>query len=45
MNLPVGKVQAVRKIKMLNNNKTSFILIRDPESQNCTKHIDVTDAQ
>ena len=26
---------------MLGDNKTSFTLIKDPESQNHTKHIDV----
>ena len=36
--------QVVRKIEMLNDNKTSLTLTRDPVSQNCTKHIDVTDA-
>ena len=36
--------QAVRKIEMLDDNKMSLTLTRDPESQNCTKHIDVTDA-
>ena len=33
--------QALRKIEMLGNNKMSFTLIKDRESQNCTKHIDV----
>lgn len=33
--------QTVRKIEMLRDNKTSFILIKNPESQNCTKHINV----
>lgn len=35
--------QAIRKIEMLNNNKTSLILIKDPESQNRTKYINMTD--
>ena len=30
----------VREIKMLGNNETSLTLIRDPKSQNQTKHID-----
>lgn len=34
--------QAVRKIEMFNDNKTSFILIRDPVNQNYTKHFDIT---
>ena len=33
--------QAVRKIEMLGNNKTSITLTKNPESQNCTKHIEV----
>ena len=36
--------QAVRKMEMLDNNKTSLTLTRDPVSQNRTKYIDVTDA-
>ena len=36
--------QAVRKMEMLDDNKTSLTLIKDPVSQNRTKHIDVTDA-
>ena len=36
--------QAVRKMEMLDDNKTSLTLTRDPVSQNRTKHIDVTDA-
>ena len=36
--------QAVRKMEMLNDNKISFTLTSDLESQNRTKHIDVTDA-
>lgn len=34
----------IRKIEMLNNNKTNLILIRDQVSQNRTKYINVTDA-
>ena len=33
--------KAIREIKMLGNNEISFILTRDPESQNRTKHINV----
>lgn len=33
--------QAVRKMKIPRDKKTSFILTRDLESQNCTKHINV----
>ena len=33
--------QAIRKIKMLGDNETSLMLTKDPESQNCIKHIDV----
>ena len=33
--------QVLRKIKICCNNKTSFTLTRDPESQNCTKQLDV----
>lgn len=34
----------VRKIEMFDNNKISLILTKDPESQNCTKYIDITNA-
>lgn len=33
--------QAVRKMEMLGDNKISLILIKNPESQNYTKYIDV----
>ena len=33
--------QAIRRIEMLGDQKTHLTLTRDPESQNCTKHIDV----
>lgn len=33
--------QTIKKIEMLGNNGKSLILTRDPESQNCTKHIDI----
>lgn len=33
--------QVVRRMKMLDDNKTSLTLTKDPESQNCNKHIDV----
>lgn len=33
--------QAIRKIEMPKNNKTSFTLTKDPKSQNRTKYIDV----
>lgn len=33
--------QAVRKMEMLSNNKTSLILTKDPKSQNQIKYIDV----
>ena len=36
--------QAVRKMEMLDDNKISFTLTSDPESQNRTKHINMTDA-
>lgn len=28
-------------MKMLDNNEINFTLIKDPESSNCTKYIDV----
>lgn len=34
----------IRKIKMLDNNKTNLTLTRDPESQNHTKHINMINA-
>lgn len=34
--------QAVRKMKMVDDNKTNFTY-KDPESQTCTKPINVTD--
>ena len=33
--------QAIRKMEILGDNETSLTLTRDPESQNCTKHINV----
>ena len=33
--------QAVRKMEILGNNKTSFTLTKDLESQNCTKQINI----
>ena len=33
--------QAVKKIEMFDNNKTNFILTRNPKSQNRSKNIDV----
>lgn len=33
--------QAIRKIEIVGDNKTSLGLMKDPESQNRTKHIDV----
>lgn len=33
--------QAVRKMEMLGDNETSLTLMKDPESQNRTKHINV----
>ena len=33
--------QTVKRIEILSDNKISFTLIKDLESQNCTKHIDV----
>lgn len=33
--------KAIREMKMLDNNKTNLILIKDFESQNCIKHIDI----
>ena len=33
--------EALKEMKMLGDNETSLTLTRDPESQNCTKHIDV----
>ena len=36
--------QAVRKMEMLDDNKTSLTLTRDPVSHKRTKHIDVIDA-
>ena len=36
--------QAIRKMKMLNDNKISLTLTKDPVSQNSTKHIEVRDA-
>lgn len=33
--------QVFRKIEMLGDNKTSFTLTKDPESQNYKKYIDV----
>lgn len=34
-------IQAVKKMEILKDNKTSPILTKNPKSQNCTKHIDV----
>lgn len=34
--------QIVRKIEIFDNYKTSFILIKNPDSQNHTKYIDMT---
>ena len=33
--------QAIRRMELLGDNKTSLTLTRDQESQNCTKHINV----
>ena len=33
--------KAVREMKMLGDNKMSLTLMRDPESQNRMKHIDI----
>ena len=33
--------EAIRRIEMLEDNETSLTLTKDPESHNCTKHIDV----
>lgn len=33
--------QVLKKIKMPNDNKTSFTLIKNPKSQNYTEHINV----
>ena len=33
--------KAVREMKMLGDNETSFTLAKNPESQNCTKYINV----
>lgn len=35
--------QVIKKVEMLDNNKTSLILIRNPENQNRSKHIHMTD--
>ena len=40
LNKPLPE-QAIRKMIMLDDNKTSFTLTKDPESLNCTKHIDI----
>lgn len=33
--------KTIKKIKMFDNHKTSFILIKNLKIQNCTKHIDI----
>lgn len=33
--------QSIRKIEMLNSNKTNLMFTRDLKSQNCTKHMNI----
>ena len=33
--------QAIKKMKIFSDNKTSHTLTKNPESQNCIKHINV----
>lgn len=33
--------QSIKKIEMMGDNKTSLTLMKDSESQNCIKHINV----
>lgn len=43
IDLLLGKMQAVRKIKMFDDNKMSLTLTSNPKSQNYIKYIDMTD--